>query len=304
MFQFRNARTAFLRLLAKYLKRHSIPCYTFSFTINHYYLVLRSTDEAISIFMQELNSAFAKKFNRLNRRFDAVLGRRFDSLIAKETIGLTELIRFVNLEPVRQNNCTIDQLDHSGWSGHSAILGYRQKVFIERSAILNQFTAPDSIDAYREFIRSGYPEQKDDEILKLIRRANSGKGEQTILGDADYISMIQQMSKSAYSRIKRHVSENVKFQQIHRKVAALFCLEKEELFYQGRQNVKSTARELFAYIARKRYDFSNTEIAGYLRVCKSAISRMISRFENIVQKEFLKKELELVYITDVEPVPI
>jgi hypothetical protein len=81
-------------------------------------------------------------------------------------------------------------------------------------------------------------------------------------------------------------------------------LEDEELFSQGRHNVKSTARELFAYIAKRRFDFSNSEIARYLRVCKSAVTRMLSRFENIVEKEFLKSEIEWLCAEDTEAVPI
>ena len=211
--------------------------------------------------MQRLNSAFARKYNRLTAHRDAVLGRRFDSLISKDEIGLGELIRFVNLEPVRKNHCTLDGLDHSGWSAHSTILGYRKKTFIERSEILNQFTSQDGTVVersrnYREFIRSGYPENKDDEILKLIRRANSGRGEQVILGDELFIKKIYQLNKNTTSQIKRHVSEKMKIEKIHDSVATLLCLENDKLYNQGRKCVKSTARELFAYIAVKRFDFT------------------------------------------------
>lgn len=304
LFKNRKIRKTFLNLLNHYLLKFSLSCYSYSFTINQYFLVLRSTDESISRFMQRLNSAFARKYNRLTGHRDAVMGRRFDSLISKNEIGLSELIRFVNLEPVRKNHCTLDELDHSAWSAHSTILGYQQKSFVNRDEILNQFSSTDRKNAYREFIRSGYPENKDDEIIKLIRRANSGRGEQIILGDELFVQKIYQMNKNATSQIKRHIRENMNLEKIHDSVAALLCLETDTLYTQGRQCVKSTARELFAYVAVKCFDFTGADIARYLKVCRSAVSRMISRFENIAQKEMLKKEIEELCNPHVETVPI
>jgi len=303
MFKYPHTRAAFLRLLFKYLKSFSITCYTFSFTLNQYFLVLRSSDAAISLFMQNLNSAFAKKFNRLRRRKDAVLGRRFDSLISKDDIALTELIRFVNLEPVRNNLCSLDELECSYWSAHSTILGNKHIPCIDKKEVINQFRS-DSKNSYRNFVRCGFPDKEDDEILKIIRNANSGKGEQTIIGDSDYIRMVHQMNKNEHCRIKRHILENVSFQLIHNRINVLLNLKEQELFNQGRLNVKSTARELFAYVAKKRFDFSNAAIARYLGVSNSAITRMIERFDKIAQKDFLKNELEAVCLDSMEIVPV
>jgi len=271
--------------------------------LNQYYLVLRSSDETISLFMQKLNSTFARKFNRLKRRKNAVLGKRFDSLISKDEIGLTELIRFVNLEPVRKNICSLDELDRSDWSAHSSILGNRCKPFISKEEILRQFRS-DSKICYRDFIRSGFPDKENDEILNIIRYANSGRGEQTIIGDSDYIQMVHQMNKNEHCRIKRHILENVSFQVIHSRINVLLNLKDQELFNQGRLNVKSTARELFAYVAKKRFDFSNAAIARYLKVSNSAVTRMIERFGKIAQMDFLKNELEAVCLERLEAVPI
>ncbi|NLE00340.1 MAG: hypothetical protein GX640_10740 [Fibrobacter sp.] len=305
MFQSRDMRSEFLKLLDKFLQEFSISCYTYAFTTNHYYLVLRSPSEKpISAFMQKLNSNFARRYNYLNGRHDAVVGRRYDCVVAKDDIGLSDLIRFVNLEPVRQCICTLDQLDSSAWSAHSVILGNKKKPFIDRQTVLKQFKTQDPGAAYREFIRDGFPDREDDEIVKLIRLANSGCGEQIILGDDEYIQKIHRMNQNRYAQVKRHISENMQIEKLHQKVNEFLCLEKDELFNQGRQNVKSTARELFAYIAAKRFDYNNAEIARYLRVCNSAVSRMISRFENIIEKEYLKSEIERLFSEDTEDIPI
>ena len=63
-----------------------------------------------------------------------------------------------------------------------------------------------------------------------------------------------------------------------------FCVRKDELFNPGRQNVKSTARGAFAYIAAKRFDYNNAELQRYLRVCNSAVSRMISDLRILLKR--------------------
>ncbi|MFP4165387.1 MAG: hypothetical protein ACLFQB_15695, partial [Chitinispirillaceae bacterium] len=47
------------------------------------------------------------------------------------------------------------------------------------------------------------------------------------------------------------------------------------------------ARELFAYAGACCYDFRNTEIAEYLKITASAVSRMVSRYDRISGREFL-----------------
>ncbi|NLE01145.1 MAG: hypothetical protein GX640_14855, partial [Fibrobacter sp.] len=227
----------------------------------------------------------------------------YDAAVASDEIGLSDLIRFVNLEPVRQGLCTLDQLDHSSLSGHSIILGNKKSTFIDRQSILKQFKTATPKDSYRDFVRDGFPDREDDEIVKLIREANSGSGKQFVLGDAEFIKKIHQINENRYTQVKRHISENMQLEKLHRKINEFLCLEKDELLSQGRQNVKSTARELFAHIATKRFDFTNAEVARYLRVCNSAVSRMISRFENIIEEEYLKTELELLFSGDEESIP-
>lgn len=304
IFESSSIRSLFLKLLEKYLKKFQISCYTFSFTNTHYYLVLRSPSaEPISKFMQQLNNTFAKQYNKHYGRHDAVVGRRYDSVVAREDIGLSDLIRFVNLEPVREGLCTLDQLDFSTWCGHSSILGIKKRDIIDRKSVLDHFKGENPKEAYRDFIRSGYPDRGDDEILKLIRIANNGGG-QIVLGDPEYIKKIHQINENRYTQIKRHIAENMSIEKLHEKINEFLCLDKDELFNQGRQNVKSTARELFAYIAAKRFDFTNAEVARYLRVCNSAVSRMISRFENIIEKEYLKSEIEVLFSGDSEEIPV
>mgnify|MGYP005822330239 CR=1 FL=1 len=74
----------------------------------------------------------------------------------------------------------------------------------------------------------------------------------------------------------------------------MFNFRHEELYRQGRSNQRSIARELFAYIARYRFDYSGVKIAQYLKKTDSAISRMISRFECNDKKDKLVYDLTVL----------
>jgi len=46
--------------------KYSFKCFSWSIMDNHYHLVVQSSEETISKFMQRVNFAFAKYFNRIN----------------------------------------------------------------------------------------------------------------------------------------------------------------------------------------------------------------------------------------------
>jgi chromosomal replication initiation ATPase DnaA len=80
---------------------------------------------------------------------------------------------------------------------------------------------------------------------------------------------------------------------IHEKVANFLKMKNEDLYRAGQSNVRSTGRELFVTICKSLYEFSGADAARYLRVTEAAVSRMLSRFQNKENKEYLiQKVLE------------
>lgn len=82
---------------------------------------------------------------------------------------------------------------------------------------------------------------------------------------------------------------------IHEKVTQFLVMENEDLFRTGQSNERSTGRELFITICKKYYEISGADAARYLRVTEAAVSRMLSRFRHVENKEYLiQKVLEEV----------
>ena len=91
-------------------------------------------------------------------------------------------------------------------------------------------------------------------------------------------------------RLARHVVENVTLDSLIDRVGACINRKREELIdHNGRINEISTAREIFALVGVSHFGFSCTNLANYLGVSGSAVSKMISRSCRIKELEFLKE---------------
>ncbi|MFP4165241.1 MAG: transposase [Chitinispirillaceae bacterium] len=286
----RKMKEFFLKELAISLEKYAFQCCSWSVMDDHYHLVVKSSEVPISKFMQRLNSVYAKKFNRENKREGVVFFRRYASVISEET-ELKKLIRYVHLNPVRCGLCTLEQLDHHEWSGHGAVVQGSDGRILDKDALLAQFPGSDPLSQYRDYINS---EKADggDELIRIVRNANRGKvnfskWESWVIGSEHFVLDVLQKDRSRRARIARHIMENATLEKLHESLQLCFVSEREQLYRQGRINQKSTCRELFAYVGACRYDFHHTEIAEYLGITGSGVSRMISRYPKISQQEYL-----------------
>ncbi|MFP4014674.1 MAG: transposase [Chitinispirillaceae bacterium] len=281
----------FLKELAITLKKFAFLCCSWSLQDDHYHLVVKSSDVPISKFMQRLNSVYAKKFNRERGREGVVFFRRYASVISEE-IELKKIIRYVHLNPVRCGECTLEGLDHYQWSGHKALMQEGGDDILDKGCLLDQFPGSDSLDQYKTYLLSGAPDCSNDEVIRIVRNANRGKmnfskPELWVIGSPDFIRMILERDRCRRARVARHITFNTPLEKIHASLQLCLNCEKEELFLQGRVNQKSTSRELFAYLGACCYDFQNTEIANYLGITGSGVSRMVSRYARISRWQYL-----------------
>jgi len=292
----------FLQLFESKLIEHAYKCYAFSVEKDHYHLAIRTGIIPISKFLQSINSIFAKHYNKSCGTHGAVFSRPFTSILIQEELGLKELVRYIHLNPLRCNSCTEQELETYQWCGHGALLKKCQNSFLCTEEVLNQFSQVDKSAAYEEFVRRGF--SNDDCIIKQIRNANSGKQifrdpSHQVVGTKEFLEMAIEKDQCGRIKVPRYILEQCSFDIIQENVEALLDLQKGALLRQGRLNVRSTARELFAYIARYRLDYSGVQIASYLNITDSAVSRMLSRFENINRKDYLVDAVSELLFTGV-----
>ena len=256
---------------------------------DHYHLVLKSSDFPISMFMQRLNSVYAKHFNKVRKESGVVFFKRFASIIVEDT-GLKELVRYVHLNPVRCGACTIEQLDIFEWCGHRNLLNKDSDHFQNTFDVLKKFYGSEPSKDYSDYIRFGLSEYEKEKIVKNIRDANRGienffKCEPWVLGTSEFVKETLEKDRCRRARIAQHLRENITYEIIHEKIETTLELPKDDLYRQGRLNVRATARLFFAYIGKFRFDFSGIGLAGYLGVSGSAVSKMISRCKSVQNKD-------------------
>ncbi|MFP4014652.1 MAG: transposase [Chitinispirillaceae bacterium] len=296
----------FLKELAITLEKYSYLCCSWSLQKNHYHLVVKSSKEPISKFMQRLNSVYAKMFNRESGREGVVFFRRYASVITEET-EIKKLIRYVHLNPVRCGECTLEELDHYEWCGHSAVVQGRDDDLLDKECLLNQFPGSEPLRQYRDYLSSEESDCGYNEIIGKVRNANRGKmgvskPESWVIGSLDFIRMVLRKDHSRKVRLARHILTDTTLEKLHEALRCCLDCEKEELFHQGWKNQKSTSRELFAYLGTCCYDFRATEIAQYLGITGSGVSRMVSRYSGIIQREYLAESV-CMYLPPVPSVP-
>lgn len=280
----------FIEQLARISKKYELTCYAFSLTANQYYLLVRSSEQSISIAMQNFNSAIAKKFNKTEKRHGTVFASRFSSLVIEQD-KLKELVSFIHLQPVANGECTLERLDYYKWSGHYSLIGNKPPEFLNIQYVLDLFDKSDPVKSYKEYIKQFTLNKQNEKLIKYLKDANSGKlcfhkREAWVLGKPQFVKLILELDSCRRARVARHVRENVSMERIVEEVTRSLCLPAREIFKQGLFDVKSTARELFTYIGKLRFDFSGAQMARHLNVTESAVSRMISRFESIECKDF------------------
>lgn len=288
IFKKNDTKTFFLEQLARTLNKYDFTCHAFSISLNQYSLVIQSDQQSISLAMQHFNSILAKKINKILGRGGTVFSLRFASVIVEDD-RLKGLIRDVHLEPVQLGEMSLDELDQYKFCSHSVFMGNNTSDLIDKEVILKKMGI-DSKEKYYQFIID--INDNDDYIsskLKSINRAKQGfrKPQLYVIGKPEFVKKVIDLDNCRRLQIARYISENIQMATIHEKVAKTLIMENEDLFRAGKSNLRSKGRELFVTICINIYEFSGADAARYLRVTEAAISKMISRFRNVENKEYL-----------------
>ncbi len=280
----------FLDQLKTSLNLFSYSCCAWSIQKDHYHLIVKASTVTISRFMQRLNSVYARKYNSEEEgREGVVFYRRFASVICQDT-HLKDLIRYVHQNPVRCGECTIDELDSYKWSGHAAILGNCRNDFQNCDELLGAFSQENAFEEYKDFMKVRSPEFGCD-VIANVRIANqscqnSSKLRAWIIGDSNFVQDVMEKDAFRRAQIARHLIANISPGKLHEIVGEHTNLIFDDLFTQGRVNLRSNARELFSLAGVTLLDFKGKALADYLGVTASAVSRMMSRGRG--KKEIIK----------------
>ncbi|MEA2022262.1 MAG: transposase [Candidatus Caldatribacteriota bacterium] len=246
--------SAFLKILSSVVKRYHFLLHAYCLMDNHYHLLVETPEGNLSKGMRQLNGLYAQHFNRKHQRVGHLLQGRYKALLVDKENYLLELCRYIVLNPLRAG--LVKDPQKYRWSSYPATIGDERIPGLFSEWILAQFAEDKekAIRLYQAFVLSGI---KAASPLKSVK-------EQLILGKESFTSKIEHLlqGKEKLKEIPR------KQRYITRPPlnAVLKFRDKKE-------------RNQVMYIAHLQYAYTLKEIAEYLNIHYTTVSKVVKKIE-------------------------
>jgi len=250
--------TDFLRVLCSVVKRYHFILHTYCLMNNHYHLLIETPYANLSRGMRQLNGLYTQRFNRKHQRIGHLFQGRYQAILVDKDNYLLELSRYVALNPVRAK-IVKDPKDWR-WSAYQATTGHKGISCLTTDWVLSQFGNKQKASSlYQAFVLSGI---KAESPLKAV------KG-QLFLGQENFIDEIKHLMSG---------KENLK--EITKKQYYVTRPPLNEIFEP--KDKKSRAQAM--YEAHQQYGYTLKDIAEYIGVHYTTVSRVIKRIEGEEEK--------------------
>ena len=260
---------------------------------NHFHLLCKTAKTPLSASMRRLLTGYAVKFNLRHKRSGHLFQNRYKSIVCQEDSYLAELVRYIHLNLLRAGVAkSLGELNRSPWSGHSALMGYQKRAWQDTEYVLSYFgKGAGRRKKYLRYVKEGIkvgrrPELVGgglirslggwSEVLALRTRGERSAADERILGDGEFVKTVLK----EWDEIGR---VNLRLQGIRASLSLLaeqICQDREvtmaELRSGSRRQVVLGAREEFSLIAVKGLGYSGAEVARYLGVTHSCVTRIVA----------------------------
>ncbi len=246
--------TDFLSILGSVVKRYYFLLHAYCLMDNHYHLLIETPEGNLSKGMRQLNGLYAQRFNQKHQRVGHLMQGRYRAILVDKDNYLLELCRYIVLNPVRAG-IVKDPKDYR-WSSYQATAGYNKIPGLSSDWILSQFGEEQkkAVRQYQAFALSGIKAASPLETVK----GQLYLGKETFMGQIGHLLQGKEKSK-----------------EIPRKQRYITRLSlKEVLIYRNKNQ-----RDHAISIAYLKYAYTLKEIAEYLGIHYTTVSRAVKRIE-------------------------
>ena len=252
--------------------------------------------------MSRLLTGYAVYFNHRHKRSGQLFQNRYKSILCQEDAYLTELARYIHLNPYRAGLVkSLEELNKYPYCGHSVLMGQRKRDWQDTDNVLSYFGKQpfNARKHYFTFVSEGAVQGRRNELTGggLIRSLGGWsainrnslkdghiKSDERILGDSDFVDLLLSEANEKFERRYQLKRSGYDLTKTAQRAASLCGVEICGIFSQSRQRIKVQARGLYCYWASRELGVSHTELARELRISVPAVSYSVGRGELLVKK--------------------
>lgn len=251
-------RESFLDAAYKVNSRYNWLCHAYCLMSNHYHLVIETPDGNLSKGMRQLNGVYTQLFNKRHNRVGHIFQGRYKAILVQKESHLLEVCRYVALNPVRAR--LVKNAGDWEWSSYRGTAGIdRQHPMLTTDWVLGQFGTGKkvAIRRYSEFVAAGIGVKS---IWKEVRG-------QSLLGEEGFAEEL-----IGYLTGQRDVREIPRNQRYADRPAIERVFTTDAAVNRNERNRKIIE-------AVERYGYSQREIADFLGIHYTTVSRIMNETE-------------------------
>jgi REP element-mobilizing transposase RayT len=284
-------RNDFLTRLGLLAEEGYLKVYAWALLSNHFHLLCKTGKAPLARSMRRLLTGYVVKFNRRHNRYGHLFQNRYKSIVCQEDSYLMELVRYIHVNLIRARIVKdLRGLNRSQWSGHSTLMGYQKREWQDTEYVLSYFgKGVGRRRKYLKFVKDGIkvgrrPELVGgglirsmggwSEVLALRRRGEKTASDERILGDGEFVERILEEWDEVGKANLRLNRVRMNLSLLAEQVCENWGATIEELRSGSRRHVISKAREEFVQVAVKKLGFSGAEVARYIGVAASCVTRI------------------------------
>ena len=249
-------RDIFLEILTTVNKRYNWLCHAYCLMNNHYHIVIETPDGNLSKGMRQLNGVYTQAFNKRHHRVGHIFQGRYKAILIQKDSHLLEVCRYVVLNPVRAK--AVKNPEEWEWSSYRATAGLEKShSCLTIDWVLSQFGSKTGLarQRYKEFVKAGIGEEPIWSNLKG----------QIFLGEDTFVEKFMD-----YLKGHEGIREIPKRQRYINRPSLDRLFERDALRNKQKRDKKIAE-------ATERYGYSQKEVADYLGMHYSTISRLIRK---------------------------
>ncbi len=268
--------------------------YAWAILPNHFHILCKTKKQPLSASMRKLLTGYAVHFNRRHRRHGHLFQNRYKSIVCQEDTYLAELVRYIHLNLLRAGVVKdLRELNYCPWSGHSALMGNMDgREWQSRDYVLSYFgRGRGGRRNYLKFVEEGILLGRKPElvggglvrslggwssVIALRRRGEKQVSDERILGDGDFVEAILAESGGMGKENLRIGQKKVSLWSLAEVVCKEHGVALKELRSGSRRHVVVEARQELSRLAVMDHGYSGAEVARYLGVTNSCITRPLS----------------------------